>query len=319
VRTLSALAFVTVSLMALGVPLGVAGAAQTVPYSDPQAVGIIGLCNQAGQQITSGSINTAPFAWRAVSTQPAQGLYGGPTRTAVLMAYQPIMGLGASDWSGDQLTSSSRYTNPAAPMAAATSADESLAGFMVEYKPLWDGFFELRMYLGAAGVQQYSVHYPVLNIQVTGQTWQAVGGGPVNCGAGSSESIESILLTTTTTTVPSATPAAGASAGTGTSGTSGASGTSPSGSDAGSAGKPHRSGGTSSTVIDAAPASASSHRSSGLSPWFIVAGALVLGAAALFFLRRRRLTPSPSPVQSSSTRPEPPTTVGASSTKGTTP
>ena len=93
-----------------------------VPYTDPDAVGSIGLCNQAGQQITSGSVTTKPFAWRAVSTQPAPAPYNNAGRTATLLAYQPLQDLPAGDWSGAQMTSSSSYTNPANPMAAATAA-----------------------------------------------------------------------------------------------------------------------------------------------------------------------------------------------------
>jgi len=165
-----------------------------VPYSDPGAVGYIGLCTEQGQQITSGSTSAAPFAWRAVSSTPAQVPYDGPSRTAILMAYQPIQGLAPGDWSGDQLTASSRYSNPANPMVAATATDWSLAQFLTEFRPEWDGLLQLRIYLGADNKPTYSVHYAALDIQVTGDTWHAVDGGPVNCASGTAESIESILL-----------------------------------------------------------------------------------------------------------------------------
>ena len=77
------------------------------PRPSPTAIrtrsGSIGLCNQAGQQITSGNINTVPFAWRAVSTQPAQAPYNNAYRTAILMAYQPIQELtpGRVEWRAD--------------------------------------------------------------------------------------------------------------------------------------------------------------------------------------------------------------------------
>ena len=163
-----------------GVP---AAASSSVPYTDPNAVGYIGLCNEQGQQITSGNIDTAPFAWRAVSTAAATGAYAGPSRTAILFAYQPIDGLAPSYWSVDSLTASARYSNPAAPMAAATTRDESLAQYMLEFKPKWDGYLQLRMYLGADNEQPYSVSYPTLDIQVTGDSWRAVDGGPVAANA----------------------------------------------------------------------------------------------------------------------------------------
>jgi hypothetical protein len=190
-RWIAGALFFCLAWLSIGVP---AAASAAVPYHDPSADGYLGLCDAQGHQITSGSIDTTPFAWRAVSSTPAQGLYAGPTRTAVLMAYQPIDGLASSDWSGDQLTASSRYSNTANPMAAATGGDESLAGFMTEYSPKWDGILQLRMYLGASNEAVYSLHYPALDIQVTGKTWHALDGGQVNCKSGTAESIESVLL-----------------------------------------------------------------------------------------------------------------------------
>ncbi len=97
-----------VTTLGTAVLIAPAGADPSVPYTDPDAAGYIGLCNQAGQQITGGNVDTAPFAWRAVSSQPAPAPYSGPTRTAILLAYQPLMGLASSDWSGDELTASAR-------------------------------------------------------------------------------------------------------------------------------------------------------------------------------------------------------------------
>jgi hypothetical protein len=190
-----------------------AAASPAVPYHDPSAEGYIGLCDSHGHQITSGSVDTAPFAWRAVSTAPAPGAYAGATRTAVLMAYQPIDGLAPSDWSGDQLTASTRYSNTANPMAAATGRDESLAGFMTEFSPKWDGLLQLRMYLDAANQDVYSLHYPVLDIQVTGKTWHALDGGPVTCTAGTAVSIESVLLPASRPTTSTSSPTSSAAQG----------------------------------------------------------------------------------------------------------
>ena len=183
--------------------MGLAAAASSnAPYTDPNAVGSIGLCNQAGQQITSGSVTAQPFAWRAVSTQPAQAPYNNAGRTATLVAYQPLQGLPPGDWSGTQMTSSSRYSNAASPMAAATAADQSLQDIIEAYPPRWDGFLQLRIYLGTVNEQAYTLHYPALNIQVTGNTWQAVGGSPVNCASGTSVSLESEVLPSSTTSAP---------------------------------------------------------------------------------------------------------------------
>ena len=266
-----------IALVALGGyagTAGTAGAATTAPYTDPNAVGTIGLCDQSGQQVTSGSTTAAPFAWLAVSTTPAQAPYDNDYRTAILLAYQPQQGLTPGEWSGAELTASSRYTNAQVPMAAATSGDDSLADFMYNYHPRWDGFLQLRMYLGTADQPQYSLHYPSLDIQVAGDTWHAVGGGTVNCKAGTAESIESIVLPAATTTTS---PGSTASHGSGASGSSAVSGsvsnpTSSSGATA--------TGGGAATPV-AATQSGSSHG------WLAIALLVLLVAAAGWFLVRR--------------------------------
>jgi hypothetical protein len=194
-----------------------AGAAPTVPYTDPSALGYIGLCNQAGQQISTGSVSATPFVLRAVSSQAAPAGYNGANGTATLMAYLPVQSLPAGDWSGEQITASSVYTNPQSPMAEGTALDAPLQDFLQDYPPQWDGFIQLRIYLDAVNMQAYEVHYPVLNLEITGDTWTAVGGGAVNCNAGSARSLAAALApptTSTTTTVPSAATGANASAAT---------------------------------------------------------------------------------------------------------
>jgi len=299
-----------------GGPLNGAAAAATttVPYTDPSAVGSIGLCNQAGQQITSGSISTTPFAWRAVSTQPAQAPYNNAGRTATLLAYLPLQALPAGDWSGEEMTSSSSYTNPANPMAAATDGDQSLQSFIEAYPPKWDGFVQLRMYLSTANHQAYEAQYPTLNIQVTGDTWQAVGGSPVNCDSGTAVSIETVLLpasTTTTTSTPSTTTTAASGSGTG----KGASVSSTPGSDADSSPGPGASGGAALAAGTEKVAATTQTSDLPAVLGIVLAVLVVLGTAVFLVLRRRRSASTPmaydSPLVSSS--------ASSSSTKGDTP
>ena len=175
-----------------------------VPYSDPNVVGYIGLCNQAGQQITSGSVSAAPFVWRAVSSQAAPAPYNGAGGTANLNAYLPMQSLAPGDWSGEQLTASARYSNPQSPMAQATTRDVPLEDFLQDYPPEWDGFIQLRLFLGVQNQPADVQHYAALDLQISGDTWTAVGGGPVNCNAGTAESLETVLAPpppSTTTTV----------------------------------------------------------------------------------------------------------------------
>lgn len=283
---------------------GPAGAATGVPYTDPSATGYLGLCNQAGQQITSGSVGTVPFAWRAVSSVPAPSPYDNTGRTAVLVAYQPQQELPPGDWSGEQLTASSRYSNPTNPMAAATDGDGSLEGFLQDYPTKWDGFVELRMYLGTDDEPSYQEKYPVLDIKVTGSTWHAVGGGAVDCSSGTAESIESILLPpSTTTTAPTAAnqPAAASTSAGGSSGGSGGSATTPtSGPTTGASGagstatgsKVSGSGDHGHGSSDAGGATAATTSTSstpvGLIAGLVTAAVVLLVAAWLLVARRRR-------------------------------
>lgn len=284
---------------AVATAAGPARAATGVPYTDPAADGYLGLCNQAGQQVTSGSVNTTPFAWRAVSSVPAPSPYNNTGRTAVLDAFQPQQELPPGDWSGQQLTSSSRYSNPTNPMAAGTDGDGSLETFIQAFPPKWDGFIELRMYLGTDNEPAYQVKYPVLNLKVTGSTWHAVGGGTVNCSSGTAESIETMLLPpSTTTTAPKAATqpaAAGTTAGGGSSGTSGGSGGNSPASGTSSASGTVAKGGSDAkpaTTPGATPETASSSSTPvGLVVGIIAAVLVVLAAVWLLWLllvRRRR-------------------------------
>jgi hypothetical protein len=194
--------FIVIALVALGTTgqFASAASASSIPFRDTNAVGSIGLCDRSGDQITSGSISTTPFAWRAVSTFAAPAPYNNAWRTAILMAYQPQDGLLPSEWSGEQLTSSSRYTNPRYPMAAATASDSSLSAFIDDFPPRWHDLIELRIYLGTQNAPAYNAKYSALVIQVRENTWFALDSKPVNCHSGTSTSIETILLPTTTTT-----------------------------------------------------------------------------------------------------------------------
>jgi hypothetical protein len=204
-------------------------------------------------------------------------------------------------------------------MAAATDGDQSLQSIIEAYPPRWDGFLQLRMYLSTAGHEPYEATYPTLNVQVTGDTWQAVGGSPVNCASGTAVSIESVLLapsTTTSTTgaAPASSPAATPTTTASGQGKGAAVGATPA-SDAQSS--PGR-----GTPADSAQASGTG-KAVATTPTsdlpvvlgIVLAVLVVLGAAFSLVLRRRRLASTPlasdSPLVSSS--------ASSSSTKGDTP
>jgi hypothetical protein len=164
--------------------------AESVPYKDDAAAGVIGLCNAAGQSITSGNIHDKPFVWRAVASKPPAEPYGSGGTRATLLAYQPRPNAAADQWSGDTLTATSTYTNPRYPMAQATSLDFTLEDFLKEYKPLVNGMIQLRMFVGALGVGTLTDSYPATDIKITGDTWHVVRGGDVPCTQGSATSPE---------------------------------------------------------------------------------------------------------------------------------
>jgi hypothetical protein len=204
-----------VGLLAIGSILGLAApasASQPVPYDDFAAHGSVGLCDKAGHPVRSGSIHDKPFAWLAVSSMPAPAGYGGAGRKATLFIYQPRPHTYAPQWSGDQMTSSSPYTNPRFPMAAASRLDFTLADFIHEFPPRWNGLLQLRMYFGIPGKPTSAETYPATDIKVTGSTWRVVRGASVPCTSGSAVPNEPALATHAPTQAPAATAPSGTAA-----------------------------------------------------------------------------------------------------------
>jgi hypothetical protein len=263
----------------------------TVPFTDPNQVGSLTLCNPNEQPITSGSLLTIPFVWRAVSSAPAPKGY---TR-AQLSLFQPIQYIDPGDWTGYQLTDAAVFTNPAHPMAQATYADNPLLFPDHSMAPHWDGLYQLRMTYSSPNTPAETATYPGAVIHVSGNNWTLVQGGGSSCTAGSAESVESMILPQSETAVPkppeqqipyadrtsTTTVGKGKSKGRTASPTTAAAGS-------GSHGNAVANGGASAA---ADPGHASSSSSSGLSAGAIagvVIGVLVLaGAAGLWAFRRR--------------------------------
>jgi hypothetical protein len=153
-------------------------AAGTVPYTDAQAIGYLNLYDKAGKAIKSGNVHDKPFVWTAVSSLKATAPYDGTGRKATLLAFQPRQGATPAEWSGDQLTGSIAYSDPAHPSVQATADDFSLQDFIDGFPPRWDGMLQVRMYLSAPGQKAQSTGYASTDIKVSGQTWTIVGGGP---------------------------------------------------------------------------------------------------------------------------------------------
>ena len=188
-------AVVLVAACAVIVGATTAAASNPVPYTDFQAKGDVGLCDRSGRAVTSGRITDRPFVWFAVSSMPAPQGYAGPGRKATLFIYQPRPSTYPNQWSADQMTSSSPYTNPRYPMAAATVADFSLQDYIAEFPPRWNGLLQLRIYYGAPGKPTWTDTYAATDIKVTGSTWSVVRGGSVPCTKGTAKPNETFRIT----------------------------------------------------------------------------------------------------------------------------
>lgn len=175
---------VCVTTLSLAPALNRGKPAYTVPYTDSNAKGYIGLCDQNGKAVTSGNINDRPFVWLAVSSSPAAAGFTGFGQTGTLYAYLPRQGSPPGQWTGKQMTATSYYTNAAHPMVAATNDAATLKDFMRSDPLVWDGLVQLRIYVGLPGEGIHNQSYPATDIRVSGNTWTVVRGGDAQCNAG---------------------------------------------------------------------------------------------------------------------------------------
>ncbi|MGA3216009.1 MAG: hypothetical protein ABSD97_10025 [Acidimicrobiales bacterium] len=169
-----------------------------VPFTDPNQVGSLTLCNSHEQPITSGSLLTIPFVWRAVSSARVPAHY---TR-ATLYLFQPLQYIDPGDWTSYQLTDDAAFSNPAHPMAQATYADNPLIWPDHSMPPYWDGMYQLRMIFTSPNEAPWTSTYPAAVIKVKGYNWTLVQGGGSSCTDGTAESVESVLLPKSQTAVP---------------------------------------------------------------------------------------------------------------------
>ena len=195
-------AAVTVTAIALGgllaaAPLAsasVAGATGKVPFTDPGIDGWITFCNRSNQPVTSGSLDTVPFAWKAISSAKSPAGYRGAGGRVALWAYQPIQYVDPGDWSGSLLTGGSAFSNPDHPVVQATNADQPLLGFTQAYPEHWDGLLEIRMMYTAKDKPQLQTPYAAAILRVSGANWTLVEGGGGSCSQGRGLSMETVSL-----------------------------------------------------------------------------------------------------------------------------
>jgi hypothetical protein len=254
--------------------------AADVPWSDPNAQGVLGLCDAAGHPVTSGRLDAKPFVGTAVSSVAAPAGYDAQASAkGTLYAYQPRQGVDPGDWSGTQLTASSWYSNARHPMAQGTSLDYSLADYLSIYPAKWDGLVQLRLFVSAPNKQLVAAPYPAAVLRVKDGRWEVVQGGTVDCRAGKAQSVEHVYLPKSRFASASPSPVTSA----GTSSTTGSGSASASG-GSGSADVQDTSGADST--------SASAGSSASRTGWGIGIAAAGLVVLALVGLRRTALRTS---------------------------
>jgi hypothetical protein len=304
------LGWLGVLLVGLILRAGPVLAASAVPYSDPNVVGSIGLCDAAGQSVTKGGINDVPFVTKAIDSTPAAAPYNGVGATAGLFIYQPRQNVEASNWNGEQIGATSKSSSPQHPTAVLTAGDGPLADALADYPPKWDGLMQLRVYLGAPNEPAYTSKYDATDIKITGNTWQVVQGASVACSQGQSVSLEQTLasaypqLTASPSVVgavggtpgkggtsPGATAKAGAGAAGSTAGASGAQGAADSaGALSASGSAPGQDGSSSnpSGIANAASTGSSSGGGPGAVVWILIAvGVNGVGSAVVLWQRSK--------------------------------
>jgi hypothetical protein len=271
------------------------GEGSSVPFTDPQADGYIGLCDLAGHNVTSGSTNSTPFVWKAVSSVQPPSAFRGAGQNADLNIYQARQDVDPGDWTGQNLVPATDYRRAKAPAAAATYKDYPLSQTTLALPPMWDGMYVLRMQFGRSGYGIYSATYPQTVIQVTGDRWHVISGGLVDCAGAKAVPQEVVVgvakqqvapAGTKGQTPPVAAPSTRATGSVAPGSTlTGPSAASTPGSRTSAAGN-----GLTKTVADpiTAPLAGPGGTSKGLIAVIAVAAVIVLGLGAAVLARRRR-------------------------------
>jgi uncharacterized membrane protein YgcG len=290
-RAAVTLAAVAVGVLSASAPFAAAAPASPgfkVPFKDTNVDGWLTFCNRNNQPVTSGSLDTVPFAWKIVGSAPPPAGYRSSAARATLYAYQPIKYVDPGNWSGVALTAASSFTNPDHPVVQATNADQPLIGFTQGYPAHWDGLVDIRMMFTAIAKPQLQTPYEAAVLRISGNTWTLVEGGGGSCSQSRGVSMETNRLPKKELAKRETAAPASKSASRGNSSVSGAANQSSGG------GQP--SGGQSSGGSHASGANlAASHSSSGIGGGAL-AGigvgvlALVWVAIGLIARRRRRAT-----------------------------
>ena len=139
--------------------------------------------NATGHQIMGGNISTKPIAAYIEGTSVANA----SDDKATLYGYTPVNGVGAGQWSGEELGGAVKYPNASAPAPLNTSAlpvytspatEKSLSTYTESYPnkakstTSYAGLYVLRLKFSNTTGQAKS--YDAADIKITGTTWKVV-------------------------------------------------------------------------------------------------------------------------------------------------
>lgn len=189
----------TLTLLGIGVVLLAAPAsAQGTPTpwapggvsQDGNAVGGIAFFNAAGNQITSGSTSSAPFAKYAIGLVKTRTVAWTDTK-AIMQVYVPTPGQTPDQWSTNELLGTQSFPVTAAgtpsfisssslPDYSGAAADDTLDGVAgnIPQSSSATGYantYEVRIYTNAPGHSQSTTYdYADITINPTTHTWAVV-------------------------------------------------------------------------------------------------------------------------------------------------
>ncbi|MBA2954206.1 hypothetical protein GON03_07725 [Nocardioides sp. MAH-18] len=154
----------------------------TAPYDDPESAGLLTLCAADGTPVTGGRVDERPFVDVVLGETGLPPAYDARGAVATLFAYQPREGVAASEFSGSPLTAAAVLADATKPGAVVTEDAWSLGDFTTAFPADWDGYVQLRLYLGTPDAGTLTDQpYDTADLRVDGDRWELVRGGGASC------------------------------------------------------------------------------------------------------------------------------------------
>jgi len=154
----------------------------TVPYDDAQSAGLLTLCSADGKAVTGGKVDDLPFADVVLGETALPSDLDPTGAVATLFAYQPREGVATSEFSGNALTATAGFADPTRPAVRVEEDAWSIGDFVAAFPADFDGYLQLRLYLGTPEVGTLSDQpYDTADLRVDGADWELVRGGTASC------------------------------------------------------------------------------------------------------------------------------------------